>query len=593
MVNQRDESVPLFHELIPDPNILRALEDLGYEKPSPIQAQTIPLLLKGRDVMGLAQTGTGKTAAFALPVLCGVDTSKKDVQALVLAPTRELALQVAEAFASYSTHLKGLHVVPVYGGASYGPQLAGLRRGAHIVVGTPGRVIDHLEKGSLDLSKLTHLVLDEADEMLTMGFSEDVERILRDTPDTKQVALFSATMPPKIKRLSEKYLNDPEQVKVKSSALTASNTRQRWVLLLPHQKLDVLTRLLEVEDGDGTIVFVRTKQATEEVAERLRGRGFAAAAINGDLAQAQRERTIDQLKSGALDILVATDVAARGLDVERITHVVNYDIPHDAESYVHRIGRTGRAGRSGDAVLFVGPREKRLLTSIERTTKKPLERMELPSVADVNKTRIARFTEAIDKAMGTNDMNAFRFLIADYIEARDVDPLDVAAAVAAVGNEGSKFLLDEKDELEKPREGRGGRDGRDRGKRDGRGRDGRGRDGDRRGSYKDRDDRGYDDRGRGKERAKRRGHGDRSDLVPYRIAVGRRNKVTPGMVVGALANEGGLDRADFGHIQIRADYTIVDMPAGLPREAKDALKHTKIAGRPIQLRRDKKPRGRG
>lgn len=568
-----------FADILPDDRLLTVLSSIGYETPSPIQAETIPLLLKGRDVMGLAQTGTGKTAAFALPVLSAIDTSAKHVQALVLAPTRELALQVAEAFSTYAQKHPGLHVVPVYGGASYGPQLSGLRRGAHVVVGTPGRVIDHLEKGSLDLTQLTHLVLDEADEMLTMGFSEDVERILRDTPSTKQVALFSATMPPKIRRLSQQYLNDPVEVKVKAKTVTASNTRQRWVNVLPHQKLDLLTRLLEVEPTDGTIVFVRTKQSTEELAERLRGRGFAAQAINGDMVQAQRERTIDQLKSGALDILIATDVAARGLDVQRITHVVNYDIPHDSESYVHRIGRTGRAGRSGEAVLFVTPRERRLLGSIERTTKQPLSQMSLPTVKDVNQTRISRFTEQIDAALNDDAVGTFKYLLAEYLHERDVDPVDVAAALAVMGQDGAPFLLDEKDELDTPKS-RNDRGGRDRG--------GRGRDRDRGGRDRDRGRDGEDGR-RGRPKRDR----NRGDLVPYRIAVGRRNKVTPGMIVGALANEGGLDRADFGHIQIRMDHTIVDLPDGLPKRAKDALRSTQIAGRDIQLRRDKKHRGRG
>jgi ATP-dependent RNA helicase DeaD len=383
-----------FEDLDIHPEVLKAVTEVGYETPSAIQAATIPALLAGNDVVGLAQTGTGKTAAFAIPILSKIDPASRVTQALVLAPTRELALQVAEAFSRYGAHLK-INVLPIYGGSSYVPQLAGLKRGAQVVVGTPGRVIDHLEKGSLDLSHLDYLVLDEADEMLQMGFAEDVERILADTPEYKQVALFSATMPPGIKKITTKYLHDPVEVTVKSKTQTAENITQRYFQVSYPRKIDALTRLLEVEQGDGMIVFVRTKQATEEVAEKLRARGFAAAAINGDIAQAVRERTISQLKDGTIDILVATDVAARGLDVERISHVVNFDIPHDPESYVHRIGRTGRAGRSGTALLFVTPRERHLLNSIERVTRQKLVEGQLPSVEDVNAQRVEKFRDSI------------------------------------------------------------------------------------------------------------------------------------------------------------------------------------------------------
>ncbi|MDF2825270.1 MAG: cold-shock protein, partial [Mycobacterium sp.] len=359
-IDDADAAPATFADLHIHPAVLEAVSEVGYETPSAIQAATIPALLAGSDVVGLAQTGTGKTAAFAIPILSKIDTSSRITQALVLAPTRELALQVAEAFSRYGAKLK-VNVLPIYGGSSYIPQIAGLKRGAQIVVGTPGRVIDHLEKGNLDLSHLDYLVLDEADEMLQMGFAEDVERILADTPEYKQVALFSATMPPAIKKITSKYLHDPVEVMVKSKTQTAENITQRYILVAHQRKMDALTRLLEVEQGDAMIVFVRTKQATEEVAEKLRARGFAASAINGDIPQAVRERTISQLKDGTIDILVATDVAARGLDVERISHVLNYDIPHDPESYVHSIGRTGRAGRSGTALLFVTPRERHLL----------------------------------------------------------------------------------------------------------------------------------------------------------------------------------------------------------------------------------------
>ena len=393
------EVTPAFAELGLADGVLEALRDVGYETPSAIQAATIPPLLEGRDVVGLAQTGTGKTAAFALPILSRLDLSQKTPQALVLAPTRELALQVCEAFEKYAAHLRGVKVLPVYGGQGYGVQLSALRRGVHIVVGTPGRIMDHLDKGTLDLSELRFLVLDEADEMLKMGFAEDVETILADTPEDKHVALFSATMPSQIRRISKKYLHDPVEITVKNKTTTSANITQRYLMVSYPQKVDALTRILEVENFEGMIVFVRTKNETETLAEKLRARGYSAAAINGDVVQAQRERTVNQLKAGKLDILVATDVAARGLDVERISHVVNYDIPTDTESYVHRIGRTGRAGRKGDAISFVTPRERYLLKAIEKATRQPLTPMQLPSVEDVNVTRLARFDDAISEAL--------------------------------------------------------------------------------------------------------------------------------------------------------------------------------------------------
>ncbi|HSS08039.1 MAG TPA: DEAD/DEAH box helicase, partial [Rhodanobacteraceae bacterium] len=384
-----------FRDLQLPTTLLETLADVGYESPSPIQAATIPPLLAGRDVLGQAQTGTGKTAAFALPILARLDLSKTKPQALVLAPTRELAIQVAEAFQRYASKLPGFHVLPIYGGQSYGPQLGGLKRGTHVVVGTPGRVIDHLERGSLDLSQLTTLVLDEADEMLRMGFIDDVEAVLKKTPPTRQIALFSATMPMPIRRIAQTYLRDPIEISIKSKTTTGANIRQRYWWVSGLHKLDALTRILEAETFDAMLVFTRTKQSTEELAEKLQARGFSAAAINGDIVQAQRERTIQQLRDGKLDILVATDVAARGLDVERISHVLNYDIPHDTEGYVHRIGRTGRAGRSGEAILFVTPREKRLLQAIERATRQPISEMQLPSVDAVNDKRVAKFNQRI------------------------------------------------------------------------------------------------------------------------------------------------------------------------------------------------------
>lgn len=555
------EPTPLtFSDLGLGEPVLKALRDVGYETPSAIQAATIPTLLAGRDVVGLAQTGTGKTAAFALPILDRLDVSQKTPQALVLAPTRELALQVCEAFEKYATHVKGVHVLPVYGGQGYGVQLSALRRGVHVIVGTPGRIMDHLDKGTLDLSELKYLVLDEADEMLKMGFAEDVETILADTPKTKQVALFSATMPSAIRRISKQYLNDPEEITVKTKTTTSATITQRYLIVSFPQKIDALTRILEVENFEGMIVFARTKSATEEVAEKLRARGYSASAINGDIAQVQRERTVNQLKSGKLDILVATDVAARGLDVERISHVINYDIPTDTESYVHRIGRTGRAGRTGDAISFVTPRERGLVSAIERATRQALTQMQLPSVDDVNVTRLARFDDRITAALAeTGRIDGFRDVIAHYMRNHDVPEVDVAAALAVVAQGQSPLLLE-------PDAVRPKRDFDDRPDR-----------GDRPGRF-DRDDRG--------ERPERRMRGNNGRLATYRIAVGKRHRVEPRQIVGALANEGGLSRGDFGAIQIRPDFSLVELPADLPQGTLDKLSGTRISGQLIELRLD-------
>lgn len=565
-----------FADLGLDGAVLKALDDVGYETPSAIQAATIPTLLEGRDVVGLAQTGTGKTAAFALPILARLDLSQKTPQALVLAPTRELALQVCEAFEKYAAHLKGVHILPVYGGQGYGVQLSALRRGVHIVVGTPGRIMDHLDKGTLDLSELKYLVLDEADEMLKMGFAEDVETILADTPDDKQVALFSATMPAAIRRMSKQYLHDPEEITVKTKTQTSANITQRSLIVSYAQKVDALTRILEVENFEGMIIFVRTKNVTEELAEKLRARGYAAAAINGDVAQAQRERTVEQLKNGKLDILVATDVAARGLDVERISHVVNFDIPTDPEPYVHRIGRTGRAGRTGDAISFVTPRERSLLARIEKTTKQPMTPMTLPSVDDVNVTRLARFDDRITAALEQSErIEGFRDIIAHYLRHHDVPEVDVAAALAVVAQGESPLLL----EPEPERPARFERE---------RGRDDRGRDRDDR-----RDDRRGGDRYDRDERPARRPRGSGVPMATYRIAVGRRHRVEPRQIVGALANEGGLNRDDFGAIQIKPEFSLVELPADLPRETLERLDGTRISGRLIELRPDRGAPRRG
>ncbi|MHA7222167.1 DEAD/DEAH box helicase [Arthrobacter sp. RHLT1-20] len=548
-----DEGVK-FVDLGIDARVLAALQDVGYEKPSPIQAATIPLLLEGRDVVGLAQTGTGKTAAFAVPALSrlaelhDLNGPSRKTQALVLAPTRELALQVAEAFTSYAKHIDDFTVLPVYGGSAYGPQLAGLRRGAQVVVGTPGRVIDHIAKGSLDLSELQYLVLDEADEMLRMGFAEDVEQIFQQTPEGRQVALFSATMPSQIRRLSKQYLNNPAEVQVKSKTTTGANTRQRYLQVMGPHKLDALTRILEVEPFEGVIAFVRTKMATEDLADKLRSRGFQAAAINGDIPQQQRERTVEALRDGKIDILVATDVAARGLDVERVSHVVNYDIPHDTESYVHRIGRTGRAGRSGDAILFMTPREKYLLRSIEKATRQPVEQMHLPTAESVNTLRLGKFAEKITETLASEDVAAFRDLISSYEEEHNVPASEIAAALAVMAQGGQPLLVKElpaAPEFQK----------RERAK------DGFG--------------------SRGPTRTLTEGN------ATYRIAVGRRQRVMPGSIVGAIANEGGISSAQIGGIDIRSDHSLVELPADLSADQLKALSRTRIGGELIHLELDK------
>jgi ATP-dependent RNA helicase DeaD len=550
-MDSSEDGTPTFGDLQIHPSVLQALVDVGYETPSAIQAATIPALMAGTDVVGLAQTGTGKTAAFAVPILSKIDTSSKATQALVLAPTRELALQVAEAFSRYGAHLPQINVLPIYGGSSYVVQLSGLKRGAQVVVGTPGRVIDHLERGTLDLSRVDYLVLDEADEMLAMGFAEDVERILSETPEYKQVALFSATMPPAIRKLTTKYLHDPLEVSFKAKTTTAENISQRYIQVAGPRKMDALTRVLEVEPFEAMIVFVRTKQATEEVAERLRARGFSAAAINGDIPQSQRERTIAALKVGGsrgIDILVATDVAARGLDVERISHVLNYDIPHDTESYVHRIGRTGRAGRSGAALLFVSPRERHLLKSIEKATRQTLTEVQLPSVEDVNAQRVAKFADSITDSLGASGIELFRSLVEDYEREHDVPMADIAAALAVQSRDGEAFLLSP----EPPPDRR----------------------------PKQRQDRPA-------KSARSAGEGSKKGFATYRIAVGKRHKIGPGAIVGAIANEGGLHRSDFGHITIKPDFSLVELPAKLPPATLKALERTRISGVLINLQPDR------
>ena len=537
--------------------IMRALEEVGYENPTPIQAQTIPLILEGRDVLGQAQTGTGKTAAFALPILSNIDIELAEPQALVLAPTRELAIQVAEAFQRYAEYLKGFHVIPIYGGQDYGIQLRMLKRGVHVVVGTPGRVMDHMRRGSLNLSSLKCLVLDEADEMLRMGFIDDVEWILDQTPKTRQVALFSATMPSVIRRIAQKYLNKPAEVTIQTKTTTVDTIRQRYWIVGGSHKIDILTRILEVEPFDGMLIFVRTKTMTLELAEKLQARGYGAAALNGDMVQNQRERTVEQLKNGALSIVIATDVAARGLDVERISHVINYDIPSDTESYVHRIGRTGRAGRAGDAILFVSPREKNMLSAIERATHSRIELMELPSTEIINNKRVAKFNQKITDTIAAEDLGFFTSLIEQYCHEHDVPTIEAAAALASMLQGETPLLLSNKPEKPRPRED--SRDSFDR-------------------------DRGFSDRERGpvKRRKKDETYGEEGK-ERYRIEVGSKDGVKAGNILGAILNEVGLDPESVGQISINDAYSTVELPQGMPDNVFHELRKVRVCGRQLRL----------
>jgi ATP-dependent RNA helicase DeaD len=558
----------LFSELQLGAPLERALRDVGYEVPSPIQAATIPLLLANRDVLGQAQTGTGKTAAFALPILARLRVAASAPQALVLAPTRELAIQVAEAFQRYAAHIPGFHVLPIYGGQSYGPQLSALRRGVHVVVGTPGRVIDHMEKGSLDLAHLTTLVLDEADEMLRMGFIDDVERVLKQTPPTRQIALFSATMPAEIKRIAKTYLREPAEVTVAAKTSTADNIRQRYWLVSGMHKLDALTRILEAEPFDGMIVFARTKMATEELAGKLQARGFSAAAINGDLQQQQRERTISQLKDGTIDILVATDVAARGLDVDRISHVINYDVPTDPESYVHRIGRTGRAGRKGEAILFITPRERGLLRSIERSTRQTVAMLELPTIQAVNDVRVTRFKEQITETLAGGGLDLFAAIIADYERETDVPAVDIAAALAKMSRGGVPLLLAkaerEPEKIFERAPPAAKSKAYDTGKRN---------------APLHQSDKA--DGGPGTPAAPRP---LQAGNTTFRVEVGAAHGVKPGNIVGAVANESGLDARHIGRIEIFDTFSLIELPAGLSKKIITHLQTVQVSGRALRIR---------
>jgi ATP-dependent RNA helicase DeaD len=593
-----------FRELALSEAVLRALTDVGYEAPSPIQAATIPVLLSGKDMLGQAQTGTGKTAAFALPALSRIDLSKHEPQVLVLVPTRELALQVSEAFLKYAAHIKGFHVLPIYGGQSYQPQLNALRRGVHVVVGTPGRVIDHMNRGTLKLSGITLLVLDEADEMLAMGFVDAVESILQQTPPERQVALFSATMAAPIRRIAAKHLRAPVEVTIKSKTSTATNIRQRYWMVSGMHKLDALTRILEAEPFDGLLVFTRTKQSTVELAEKLEARGFAAAALNGDIPQSQRERTVQRLKAGQIDILVATDVAARGLDVERIGHVVNYDVPYDTESYVHRIGRTGRAGRKGEAILFIAPRERNMLRAIERATRQVIEPMNLPTVDAVNALRIAKFKQRVVETMAGADVTAWRPMVEQLAAETGLSLLDIAAALASLA-QGTTPLLRGGEELKAPPR--------------------------REASHEERSERpraferppreraAVPERSVAPERpltaersvaperavateravqpAARAADGRTTAQAPrvsrprtasglmetFRIEVGAAHGIKPSNVVGAIASEAGIEGVHIGRVDIRDDHSYVDLPEGMPKQIFKVLQKVLVAGRELRI----------
>ncbi len=562
-----ESSSPAFADLGLPQSLLATLSELGYEAPSPIQSATIPALLAGRDVLGQAQTGTGKTAAFALPILARLDPKARKPAALVLAPTRELAIQVAEAFHRYASHLRGFHVLPIYGGQAYGPQLAGLRRGADVIVGTPGRVIDHLEKGTLKIDALSTLVLDEADEMLRMGFVDEVGKVLERIPADCQKALFSATMPDAIRRIANRHLSDAEHVTIRSKTTTAANIHQRYWVVGGVHKLDALTRILEVEAFDAMLVFARTRISTEELAGRLEARGFSAAALNGDVAQKQREKIVDQLRRGDIDILVATDVAARGLNVERISHVVNYDIPYDTEAYVHRIGRTGRAGRSGEAILFVAPRERGMLRAIERATRQPIEAMSLPTASDVNEKRMERFYESVAEALESAELARSREVVQSALQATGASLEDLAAALVLMAR-GDQPMLDEKPGQEAPRKPR-----------------------------KFETDR--PDRGTRPQRPERAPAGDEQrdyqqkrrrdvagDFVTYRVSVGHTHGAKPGNIVGAIANEAGLSSRQIGRIDIHDEFSQVDLPANLSQGALAHLKTVWVAGRQLDIALD-------
>jgi ATP-dependent RNA helicase DeaD len=529
------------------PTVLKALNDVGYETPTPIQEQIIPEILSGQDVIGQAQTGTGKTAAFALPILSQINLKLKHPQVLVLTPTRELAIQVAESFQRYAARMQGFHVLPIYGGQDYERQFRRLKQGTHVVVGTPGRVMDHIRRETLNLDSLSCLVLDEADEMLRMGFLEDVEWILDQISNDPQIALFSATIPPPIRKISRKYLQDPVSITIKAKTATVEATRQRYWMVSGFHKLDALTRILEAEPFDGVLIFVRTKTATVQLSEKLEARGFLSAPLSGDVAQRQRERTISQLKNGKINIIVATDVAARGLDVDRISHVINYDIPSDTEAYVHRIGRTGRAGRSGEAILFVSPRERRMLNTIEKATRQKIELMELPTTEMINDNRIARFQQRITDTLAVEDLGLYYQIIEQYRQEHNIPAIEIASALAKMAQGSTPLLLSNMAVRSEER-------------------------------FKD-------EPRRKKKRFENRGSGSRpaEGMERYRIEVGKRLDTKPANIVGAIANEAGINSDFIGRIKIYDDYSTVDLPQGIPDDILRMLKKVRVSGEKMNI----------
>lgn len=550
-------------------DVLAAVRASGYDTPTAIQAEIIPHMLEGRDLLAQSQTGTGKTAAFALPILSNMDLRSPALpKALVLAPTRELAIQVAQSFETYAKNLRGFNVTAIYGGQDYEIQFRQLKRGAHVVVGTPGRIIDHIKRGTLDLSGIETLVLDEADEMLNMGFLEDVQFVLEQTPENRQIALFSATLPGPVRSIAERYLNDPVKITIKKKTMTADSIRQRALFVSPREKMDTLCRFLEVEETDGVIIFTKTKDATISVAEALNREGLSAIALNGDMPQKVRERAIEQLKSGRLNILVATDVAARGLDVKRISHVFNFDLPHDSESYIHRVGRTGRAGRAGEAIIFLTPSQRGKLRLIEKATKQPIEVVDPPTADDINAIRVKRFQDSITQATAERDLTVYKELISAYAEESQ-KPLElIAAALADMAHQGRPFLL--KDQAKRSR--------RERSEANSGGSE------DRRGNrYSDSgDSNDFGNKPRGKAGGRSFGPPE-AGMQRFRIEVGHRDGVRPGNIVGAIANEAGIDGQFIGPIKILDSFSTIDLPSDLPRELVQTLRNTWVVGKQLRL----------
>ncbi|MFO7750144.1 MAG: DEAD/DEAH box helicase [Desulfobacteraceae bacterium] len=578
-----------FSEMDLSKPVLAGLKDVGYETPTSIQSLTIPPMLEGKDVIGQAQTGTGKTAAFALPLLSKINLRKKKTQVLVLAPTRELAIQAAEAFKGYAARMTGFRVLPIYGGQGYAGQLKQLKRGVHVIVGTPGRLMDHMRRKTINLDEVSSIVLDEADEMLRMGFIDDVEWILDQIPAQRQTALFSATMPPAIKKIAAKHLSDPQEISIKLRTTTADTIHQRYWMVKGAHKLDALTRILEAETFDGIIVFVRTKTATAELAEKLEARGFATEPLNGDIAQKSRERTVDRLKKGKIDILVATDVAARGLDVDRISHVINYDIPNGAESYIHRIGRTGRIGRKGDAILFVSPREKWMIRVIEKATRQKMEMMKLPSTETINDKRIADFKQSITDTLASRDLGQLRDLMEQYRQEHDVPALDIAAALASMVQGDKPLLLSgqKKQAVTPPKTGKKEKPGKVGAVQ----------------QKKKKSDSSSSSSsaaaappaaaaaaaaekvGDSAKAKKPRPRDLEKGMERFRIEVGNVHGVRPGDIVGAITNEAGLEAKYIGHININDEFTTVDLPEGMPDSIFKLLKKVRVCQHQINISR--------